>query len=69
MRIPVKRPSGMPPAHVMRRVGTNSVTRSGKARPGALLVAFLVALLAWTVIFPSAAMCPSILSTVEFHCG
>jgi hypothetical protein len=59
VRTPLNSPSGMPPVQVIRRPGLNSVTLTGKARPGLALET--------TLISPPGAMLPSIRSTPESH--
>jgi hypothetical protein len=34
VRTPLKNPSGIPPDHTVRRLGSNSTTVAGNARPG-----------------------------------
>ena len=51
----------MPPTQAIRRGGANSATRTGKARPAAIL--------AWTVSVAPASIRPSIRATVEFQAG
>jgi hypothetical protein len=59
VRTPLNRPSGMPPLRVIRWPGVNSVTFTGKARPGLALDT--------TLIFSPGAMLPSTRSTPESH--
>src|SRR5712692_3743462 len=61
VRSPLKRPSGMPPVQTIFLLGTNSLTLTGKARPGLIF--------AYTVTFSPGAIFPSTLSTVGFQDG
>ena len=61
VRTPRNRPSGMPPAQVMRWPGTRSVTVTGKARPGLASET--------TLILSPSAIVPSTLRTPESHAG
>jgi hypothetical protein len=59
VRTPLNRPSGMPPLQVIRWPGLNSVTLTGKARPGSALETTLS-------LFPGV-MLPSTRSIPESH--
>ena len=53
----MKSPSGMPPLQVIRFAGSNSVTSTGKVRPGLASET--------TLIFPPGTMRPSTRTTPE----
>src|SRR4029450_1330766 len=59
VRTPLNRPSGMPPLQVIRWPGLNSVTLTGKVRPGLALET--------TLIVSPGTMAPSTRSTPESH--